>query len=184
VTWPFTLSSQLRNFGRHAAGGTPRIARCTRRSHNTHSGSSLSSSSLRGDDLHTVDTTEQVPGLGGGATRALLPTDPNRPALLAARGTALTPDPTRHNSPGWPRMRPTHAHGRAGGCCVLWVRQPATGSALVPRTRSIAAPTSEGISVGKGTRAPLRREEREEGGGAGSFYASVQGKGSPEDAFE
>jgi hypothetical protein len=43
-----------------------RAACRTRRSINTHSGSSLSSSSLRGDDLHTVDTTEQVPGLGGG----------------------------------------------------------------------------------------------------------------------
>ena len=34
---------------------TPRSARRTRRSHNTHSGSSLSSSSLRVDDLHAVD---------------------------------------------------------------------------------------------------------------------------------
>ena len=48
---------------------TPRSARRTGHSHNTHSGSSLSSSSLRGDDLHTVDTTDQVPGVGGGAPR-------------------------------------------------------------------------------------------------------------------
>jgi len=36
-----------------------RAACRTRRSINTHSGSSLSSSSQRGDDLHTVDSTEQ-----------------------------------------------------------------------------------------------------------------------------
>ena len=47
-------------------------ARRTRRSHKAHSGSSLSSSSLRGDDLHTVDTTEQVPGVGGGAPRCYM----------------------------------------------------------------------------------------------------------------
>ena len=60
---------------------TPRSARRTGHSHNTHSGSSLSSSSLRGDDLHTVDTTEQVPGAGGGAKRCY-PQTP-LPALLA-----------------------------------------------------------------------------------------------------
>ena len=46
-----------------------RAPRAVPGTHTTHSGSSLSSSSLRGDDLHTVDTTEHIPGVGGGAPR-------------------------------------------------------------------------------------------------------------------
>jgi hypothetical protein len=53
---------------------TPPRARRTRRSL-THT-RVASSSSLRGDDLDTVDTTEQVPGVGGGA-----PHCPFRPLL-------------------------------------------------------------------------------------------------------
>ena len=43
-----------------------------------------------------------------------------------------TPDPTRHKTLGWTRTRPTHAHGWAGGCCV--VGSP-TGSPLSPPLR-------------------------------------------------
>jgi len=56
---PLSVTRDTRREGTRAPLLTPRSARRTRRSHNTHSGSSLSSSSLRGGDLHTVDTTER-----------------------------------------------------------------------------------------------------------------------------
>jgi hypothetical protein len=72
------------------------------------------------------------------ALRAAIPTDadPHRP-LPATRGTAPTPDPTRPTSPGWPRTRPTHAHGWAGGCCVVGAptRPPLGPASRGPRDR-------------------------------------------------
>jgi len=80
---PLSVTRDTRREGTRAPLLTQRSARRTRRSHNTHSGSSRSSSSLHviGVDLHTVDTTEQVPGVGGSAKRCYPHTPP--PALLA-----------------------------------------------------------------------------------------------------
>jgi len=80
-----------------------RAARRTRRSINTHSGSSLSSSSLRGDDLHTVDTTEQVPGVGGGATRCY----PQTP--IARSRNSWHGSDAGSNTTHLPRLASTHS---------------------------------------------------------------------------
>ena len=88
----------------------PRAVPCT---HTTHSGSSLSSSSLRGDDLHTVDTTEQVPGVGGGAPRCY-PQTPSPTPGNSWHGSDAGSNTTQ--SPGWPLQRlKTHSRARAGG---------------------------------------------------------------------
>jgi len=57
--------------------------------------------------------------------RALLPTvRPHRPLLTRACQARLRRRiQTDTRSPGWPRMRPTHAHRRAGGCRIQWVRR-------------------------------------------------------------
>ena len=113
---PLSVTRDTRREGTRAPLLTPRSARRTRRSHNTHSGSSLSSSSLRGDDLHTVDTTEQVPGVGGGAKRCY-PQTP-LPALLA-----------------WLRRR--HA---APSACTLCLSPPVLSSPPLPAARA-SSPT-------------------------------------------
>ena len=127
-----------------------RTARRTGHSHNTHSGSSLSSSSLRG--VTSIRLTQQNRSREwAAALSALLPTQchftflsflPHRP-LLATRGTAPTPDPTRHKPQvGLFRDPLTRAHGRAGGLlrsgCAK--RLPARGSGRPPHDPPASGP--------------------------------------------
>jgi hypothetical protein len=154
---------------------TPRSARRTRRSHNTHSGSSLSSSSLRGGDLHTVDTTEQVPGVGGGAKRCY----PHTPFARFRQLVARLRRRIQHDLPD-PQSASyeTHSRTRVGGWVLrsgcadpVHARSPAPGPRARPkgrlppplrapsspryRTRPIAAPTSEGVRGRDETRLPI-----------------------------
>ena len=173
---PLSVTRDTRREGTRAPLLTPRSARRTRRSHNTHSGSSLSSSSLRGDDLHTVDTTEQVPGVGGGAKRCYPHTPFARFRQLVARlRRRIQHDPPDPRSASYE----THSRTRVGGWVLrsgcadpVHARSPRRGPEPAQRgglrrpfgrppppryrTRPIAAPTSEGVPPGTAeTRLPI-----------------------------
>jgi hypothetical protein len=148
-------------------GITPRSARRTRRSHNTHSGSSLSSSSLRGDDLHTVDTTEQVPGVGGGAKRCY----PHTPFARFRQLVARLRRRIRHDPPR-PRLASyeTHSRTRVGGWVLrsgcadpVPARSPAQGPRARPKGRPpppLRAPSSPALPNASDCRADKRGSSR------------------------